>query len=123
MAAREQARDEARMKERQAREIKASMKRQQDEAKKAKAQAASVPPEKIENLGLAVGPGLMLFYLLTLFFLSRYRMSRSQHREILLALEALALEVRARGRRALTVRCDVTRDGDLEAPGEVAAGG
>jgi len=30
-------------------------------------------------------------------------------------LEALALEVRARGRRALTVRCDVTRDGDLEA--------
>ena len=30
-------------------------------------------------------------------------------------LEALALEVRARGRRALTVRCDVTSDGDLEA--------
>lgn len=29
-------------------------------------------------------------------------------------LEALALEVRARGRRALTVRCDVTVDGDLE---------
>ena len=29
-------------------------------------------------------------------------------------IEALALEVRARGRKALTVRCDVTRDGDLE---------
>jgi short-subunit dehydrogenase len=29
-------------------------------------------------------------------------------------LEALALEIRARGRRALTLRCDVTRDGDLE---------
>jgi short-subunit dehydrogenase len=29
-------------------------------------------------------------------------------------MEALALEVRARGRRALTVRCDVTIDGDLE---------
>ncbi len=29
-------------------------------------------------------------------------------------LEALALEVRARGRKALTVRCDVTVDGDLE---------
>lgn len=29
-------------------------------------------------------------------------------------LEALALEVRARGRRALTLRCDVTVDGDLE---------
>jgi short-subunit dehydrogenase len=30
-------------------------------------------------------------------------------------LEALALEVRARGRGALTIRCDVTADGDLEA--------
>ena len=30
-------------------------------------------------------------------------------------LEALALEVRARGRGALTIRCDVTSDGDLEA--------
>lgn len=30
-------------------------------------------------------------------------------------LEALALEIRARGRRALTVRCDVTVDGELEA--------
>jgi short-subunit dehydrogenase len=29
-------------------------------------------------------------------------------------LEALALEVRAQGRRALAVRCDVTVDGDLE---------
>jgi short-subunit dehydrogenase len=29
-------------------------------------------------------------------------------------LEALALEIRARGRRALTIRCDVTVDGDLE---------
>ena len=29
-------------------------------------------------------------------------------------LEALALEVRARGRGALTIRCDVTVDGDLE---------
>lgn len=30
-------------------------------------------------------------------------------------LEALALEIRARGRRALCLRCDVTVDGDLEA--------
>jgi short-subunit dehydrogenase len=29
-------------------------------------------------------------------------------------LEALALEVRARGRRALTIRCDVTVEGDLQ---------
>ncbi len=30
-------------------------------------------------------------------------------------LEALALEIRAQGRRALVVQCDVTADGDLEA--------
>lgn len=30
-------------------------------------------------------------------------------------LEALALEIRARGRKALTIRCDVTVDGELEA--------
>ena len=35
-------------------------------------------------------------------------------------LEALALEVRARGRRALTVRCDVTEDGDLPKAVETA---
>ncbi len=35
-------------------------------------------------------------------------------------LEALALEVRARGRSALTIRCDVTVDGDLEAAVEKA---
>jgi short-subunit dehydrogenase len=29
-------------------------------------------------------------------------------------LEALALEIRAQGRRAVVVQCDVTRDGDLE---------
>src|SRR5262249_56123027 len=30
-------------------------------------------------------------------------------------LETLALEIRATGRRALAIACDVTRDGDLEA--------
>lgn len=35
-------------------------------------------------------------------------------------LEALALEVRARGRRALSIRCDVAIDGDLEAAVETA---
>ena len=34
-------------------------------------------------------------------------------------LEALALEVRARGRRALTVRCDVTVDGDSDIYGAI----
>jgi NADP-dependent 3-hydroxy acid dehydrogenase YdfG len=35
-------------------------------------------------------------------------------------LEALALEVRARGRRALTTRCDVTSEGDLDKAVEAA---
>jgi Na+/melibiose symporter-like transporter len=43
----------------------------------------SVPAEKVAALGLAVGPGLVALYLLTLFFLSRYRITRERHREIL----------------------------------------
>ena len=37
-------------------------------------------------------------------------------------LEALALEIRARGRRAVTVRCDVAVDGELEAAVSQALG-
>ncbi len=47
----------------------------------------SVPPEKVFKLGLAVGPGLLLFYLLTVYFISRYRITRERHREILSELE------------------------------------
>lgn len=50
-------------------------------------EAASVPPEKVYALGLAVGPGLMLLYLATLFFLSRYELTRARHLEILAELE------------------------------------
>lgn len=45
-----------------------------------------VSNDKVIQLGMAVGPGLMLFYILTLVFLSRYRMTRERHREILNAL-------------------------------------
>jgi len=51
------------------------------------AEVGAVPPEKVFGLGLAVGPGLLAFYLLTLFFISRYRLSRERHREILVALD------------------------------------
>ena len=51
------------------------------------AELGTVPPEKIFALGLVVGPGLMIFYVLMLFFLSRYRMTREHHREILAELE------------------------------------
>jgi Na+/melibiose symporter-like transporter len=47
------------------------------------AATGAVPAEKITQLGMAVGPGLMVFYLLTLIFMSRYRMTRERHREIL----------------------------------------
>ena len=46
-----------------------------------------VDPEKVFQLGLVVGPGLMLLYLVTLIFLSRYPITRSRHREILAELE------------------------------------
>ncbi len=47
----------------------------------------SVPAGKLAALGLAVGPGLVVLYLLTLFFLSRYGITRERHRETLRALD------------------------------------
>ena len=57
----------------------------------------SVPAEQVAALGLAVGPGLVTLYLLTLFFLSRYRITRERHREILGELD------RRRERAALSL--------------------
>jgi Na+/melibiose symporter-like transporter len=51
------------------------------------AQPGNVPPEKVFMLGLAVGPGLLLFYLLMLYFVSRYRITRERHQEILSELQ------------------------------------
>jgi GPH family glycoside/pentoside/hexuronide:cation symporter len=49
--------------------------------------ASVVTPDKVRALGLAVGPGLMIFYMLTLFFMTRYRITRERHREVLRLLE------------------------------------
>jgi Na+/melibiose symporter-like transporter len=51
---------------------------------------ADVPAEKIEMLGLAVGPGMLVLYLFTLVILSRYKITREKHREILDELERRA---------------------------------
>jgi Na+/melibiose symporter-like transporter len=50
------------------------------------AEPGAVPPEKLFQLGLAVGPGMMVLFLMTLVFFSRYRVTRERHREILAAL-------------------------------------
>jgi Na+/melibiose symporter-like transporter len=47
------------------------------------AESIAVPPDKVFKLGLAVGPGMMTLFLLTLIFLSRYRITRERHGEIL----------------------------------------
>jgi Na+/melibiose symporter-like transporter len=39
----------------------------------------AVPAEKIAQLGIVSGPGLLLLYLLTLVFLWRYRLTRESH--------------------------------------------
>jgi Na+/melibiose symporter-like transporter len=50
------------------------------------AEPGAVDPGKVYQLGLAVGPGLMALYLVTLVFLSRYRITRERHHEILAEL-------------------------------------
>ena len=47
----------------------------------------TVPAEKVYGLGVAVGPGLMVLYVLTLVFLSRYSITRERHEQILAELE------------------------------------
>jgi Na+/melibiose symporter-like transporter len=51
------------------------------------ADPGSVPAGKVQALGLAVGPGLMVLFLITLIFVSRYRITRESHRQVLAALE------------------------------------
>ena len=53
----------------------------------ARAEPGTVPADTVFKLGLAVGPGLMILYLLTLYFVSRYRITRERHAEILSELE------------------------------------
>ena len=54
-------------------------------------QVSEVPAEKLFALGLAVGPGMLAFYLLLLFFLARYTITRAQHQQTLAALDARKL--------------------------------
>jgi Na+/melibiose symporter-like transporter len=55
----------------------------------------AVPADKVFLLGLAVGPGMMVLFLLTLIFLSRYSITRETHAEIRAALAARHLERQA----------------------------
>jgi len=43
----------------------------------------TIPPEKVDALGFAVGPMMMALYMLSLVFLSRYRLTRARHAEVL----------------------------------------
>jgi len=51
------------------------------------ADPGTVADDKLFSLGLAVGPGLLVFYLLLLWFLSRYGITREHHRETLAEIE------------------------------------
>lgn len=52
------------------------------------AEPGAVASGKLTALGLAVGPGMLAFYILLLIFLSRYTITRGQHREVLVRLSA-----------------------------------
>ncbi len=52
------------------------------------AEAGAAAADKVFLLGVAVGPCMMVLFLLTLVFLSRYRITRAGHREILERLAA-----------------------------------
>jgi Na+/melibiose symporter-like transporter len=55
-----------------------------------RADPGTVPQEKVDLLGWAVGPGLMLLYAIAFVFLRRYRITRARHLEILAELERRA---------------------------------
>jgi Na+/melibiose symporter-like transporter len=50
------------------------------------AEPGTVDPDKLFNLGLAVGPGIFVLFLFLLYFLSRYNITRERHSEILAEL-------------------------------------
>jgi len=49
-----------------------------------------IAPEQATALGWIVGPGLLGLWLCTLFFLSRYRLTRSEHARVMVELERRA---------------------------------
>ena len=56
------------------------------------AEPGAVASDKVFALGLAVGPGLFVLYLFTLYFFSRYRITREGHEQTLAELERRRLE-------------------------------
>ncbi len=52
------------------------------------AEMGEVAPEAVMRLGLAVGPGLMLFYIAAVWFISRYSLTRDEHTAIVAELAA-----------------------------------
>ena len=60
---------------------------------------STVPPDKVLKLGLIVGPGLTVLYILSLIFVSQYRLTRERHRTI---LAVLAEKREKRGHSELT---------------------
>ncbi|MCP4005791.1 MAG: hypothetical protein GY725_16495 [bacterium] len=58
------------------------------------AAAGAVPAEKVFSLGLVVGPGTSVFFLITLVFIARYKITRQRHIEILAELERRAQDSR-----------------------------
>jgi Na+/melibiose symporter-like transporter len=52
------------------------------------AAVGAVPAEQVMWLGLLAGPGMMFFYLGSLFFLARYRLTRERYLEIVHELAA-----------------------------------
>ena len=50
------------------------------------AEPGTVPPHKIDALGFAVGPVLMVLFLLSLIFLQKYQLTRARHSRVLLEL-------------------------------------
>jgi glycoside/pentoside/hexuronide:cation symporter, GPH family len=56
-------------------------------------QIADVPPETVQTLGSVYAPAVMLLYIVSLYFLSRYRLRRADHSRI---LQELAEARRAR---------------------------
>lgn len=62
-----------------------------------------IAPEQATALGWIVGPGLLGLWLCTLFFLSRYRLTRTDHSRIITALEQ-----RAQGQSSAPLATHVT---------------
>ena len=52
------------------------------------ADAGTIPPDKIFWLGIVAGPGMILFYVVGFYFLTRYRITRERYSEIQTQLAA-----------------------------------